>query len=73
MASAGVERKLQTRAYKRKYEIIKFTDANPGKQKTTATKFNIRLKLSDILKNLILSDLDCTVEIVHVWRQGAEN
>ncbi|XP_030607758.1 tigger transposable element-derived protein 4-like isoform X1 [Archocentrus centrarchus] len=52
MASAGVKRKLQTRTYEQKYEIIKFVESNPGmKQKAIATKFDIRPQtLSDILK-----------------------
>lgn len=43
IASAGVKFKLQTRTYEQKYEIIKFSEANPEmKQKASTAKFDIR-------------------------------
>lgn len=56
MASAGVKPKLQTPTYEQKFEIMKFAEA---KLEQNQLQWNSILdpKLSDSLKNWILSDL----------------
>ncbi|XP_063611760.1 zinc finger and BTB domain-containing protein 14-like isoform X3 [Penaeus indicus] len=53
MAGVGGKRKLKTRTYEEKYDIIKFVEANPGmKRNSIAAKFDIKPQtLSDMLKN----------------------
>ena len=68
MAGVG-KRKLTTRTYEKKYEIIKFVEANPGMKKNAiAAKFDVKPQtLSDMLKNK--EKIISAIEDIHVHVQ----